>query len=173
MRARAGVLALAAWLGGFAVACSGEDGPPSSADIACGGLCEAAFRCGLNPDRANCRAACTQDSSLSAIPRHAAQAYGQCVQRLSCAALDDQTLWNEEFKPCFLEELYRAPVTQRAKDFCALQVELYLECGWLYPRDVCEMEMSIASDAEFSALDACRAREECSEYKACNEAVFE
>lgn len=165
------------WVGWFAVAglfamgCGGDE-EKSAPDAVCGGVCEAAARCGANPDAASCHSACVSSGDLSAISRDGAKALGDCMGGVACSAFHDDAVWKAKFEACWQHAKSFVPVTEDVRALCASYVEEVFECGGIVSTHDCELSFGMWAPDVLDHVSACFSAANCTALQACVESVF-
>jgi hypothetical protein len=162
------------WLavaGLLAAGCGGDE-EESAPDAVCGGICDAAARCGVNPYTDTCRSTCVANADLSTISRDGAKALGDCLGGIDCGAFDDDSVWQAKFEGCWQHAKYLVPVTRDARALCASYVEEVFECGGIVSTHDCELNFGMWAPDVLDGVSACFAAPNCDALQACVESVF-
>ena len=162
-----GMIAVLALVG----ACGDGDGP-AAAEIWCDGLCAAVHRCHFNAP--NCKLDCVQQRpGLASRSSSGAVAERPCLEQLTCQALSDETVWDQELDACWTQAVMSVSVSDRVRRFCPDYALAWFECGYALSIDECQHVFSMWADPVVDRLAACEVHLDCTELQACVNSVFD
>jgi hypothetical protein len=80
-----------------------------------------------------------------------------CLEQLTCQALSDETVWDQELDACWTQAVMSVSVSDRVRRFCPDYALAWFECGYALSIDECEHVFSMWADPVIDRLAACEA----------------
>jgi hypothetical protein len=159
---------------GWVLSCgdSGDDVDRGTApQIWCRGVCAAALRCGSTA--ADCETECVATRpGLSKFSEDGARAMRPCLAALTCAALQNETLWSDSLDACWRTARTTVDISGHARSFCTAYTEAWFECAAYWSVTECERTFSMWSDAVIDRFEPCLEESSCYLLRYCDEATW-